>query len=163
MISIIAAIGKNGELGKNNSLIWNLPGDLKFFKEITTNHSVIMGLNTYNSIGFPLPKRKNIVLTDDINKITNDKIIKYNNIEILINNELTNNEENFIIGGASLYNYFYNLADRMYLTLIDAEDCDADTYFPNINYNDWKQTIIGKNEDNGINYKHVLFERINNE
>lgn len=160
MISIIAAIGKNGELGKNNSLIWNIPGDLKFFKETTLNHKVIMGLNTYNSIGRELPKRKNIVLTDDLTKVCNDKVILYDNLEELIKNELNNNEENFIIGGASLYNYFYNYADRMYLTLIDEEDKDADTYFPEIQYNLWKQTELGKNEDNNIKYKHVLFERI---
>lgn len=160
MISIIAAIGKNGELGKNNSLIWNILGDLKFFKETTLNHKVIMGLNTYNSIGRELPKRKNIVLTDDLTKVCNDKVILYDNLEELIKNELNNNEENFIIGGASLYNYFYNYADRMYLTLIDEEDKDADTYFPEIQYNLWKQTELGKNEDNNIKYKHVLFERI---
>ena len=160
MISIIAAIGKNGELGKNNNLIWHLPGDLKFFKEITTNHSIIMGLNTYNSIGKELPNRKNIVLTNDLNKIHNDKIIKYDNIENLIQDELNNENENFIIGGASLYKYFYNLADRMYLTLIDGEDESADAYFPKIDYTKWKQTTIKENEDNGIKYKHVLFERI---
>lgn len=160
MISIIAAIGKNGELGKNNSLIWNIPGDLKFFKETTLNHKVIMGLNTYNSIGRELTKRKNIVLTDDLTKVCNDKVILYDNLEELIKNELNNNEENFIIGGASLYNYFYNYADKMYLTLIDEEDKDADTYFPKIQDNLWKQTELGKNEDNNIKYKHVLFERI---
>lgn len=163
MISIIAAIGKNRELGKNNSLIWYLPGDLKFFKDITTNHKVIMGLNTYNSIGKALPNRINIVLTDDLKKIDNDEIIKYDNINELIEIELNNNDENFIIGGFSLYNYFYNIADKMYLTLIDNEDKDADTYFPEITYNEWKQTIIKENEDNGIKYKHVLFERIKNE
>jgi len=163
MISIIAAIGKNRELGKNNSLIWNLPGDLKFFKEITTNHKVIMGLNTYNSIGKALPNRINVVLTDDLNKINNDEVIKYDNINKLIEKEFNNNDENFIIGGYSLYNYFYNVADKMYLTLIDNEDIDADTYFPEINYNEWKQTIIKENEDNGIKYKHVLFERIKDE
>lgn len=160
MISIIAAIGKNGELGKNNSLIWNIPGDLKFFKETTLNHKVIMGLNTYNSIGRELTKRKNIVLTDDLTKVCNDKVILYDNLEELIKNELNNNEENFIIGGASLYNYFYNYADKMYLTLIDEEDKDADTYFPKIQDNLWKQTELGRNEDNNIKYKHVLFERI---
>lgn len=160
MISIIAAIGKNGELGKNNSLIWNIPGDLKFFKETTLNHKVIMGLNTYNSIGRELTKRKNIVLTDDLTKVCNDKVILYDNLEELIKNELNNNEENFIIGGASLYNYFYNYADRMYLTLIDEEDKEADTYFPKIQYSLWKQTELGKNEDNNIKYKHMLFERI---
>ena len=135
MISIIAAIGKNNELGKNNSLIWNLPGDLKFFKETTTNHSVIMGYNTYISIGKALPNRKNIVIVDDLKKISNDNLVIYDNMDELIQKELNNNEENFIIGGASLYNYFYNLADRMYLTLIDAEDKKADSYFPNINNN----------------------------
>lgn len=160
MISIIAAIGRNGELGKNNSLIWNIPGDLKFFKDTTLNHKVIMGLNTYNSIGRELPKRKNIILTDDLTKVCNDKVILYDNLNELIKKELNNNEENFIIGGASLYNYFYNYADRMYLTLIDEEDKDADTYFPEIQYNLWKQTELGRNEDNNIKYKHVLFERI---
>lgn len=163
MISIIAAIGKNGELGKNNKLIWNLPGDLKFFKDITTNHSVVMGLNTYNSIGFPLPKRKNIVITDDLNKINNEALVIYDNMDKLIENELKNDEENFIIGGASLYNYFYDLADKMYLTMIDAEDLEADTYFPKIDLKMWKQTTLGKNEDNGIKYTHKLFTRIKDE
>lgn len=160
MISIIAAIGKNGELGKNNSLIWHLPGDLKFFKETTKEHKVVMGLNTYNSIGRPLPKRKNIVLVDNLNKVNNNELIVYDNIDKLIKNELINNEENFIIGGASLYNYFYDIADRMYLTLIDSEDSNADTYFPKIEYNNWTQTELGRNEDNGIKYTHVLFERV---
>ena len=163
MISIIAAIGKNLELGKNNSLIWNLPGDLKFFKDTTTNHRIIMGLNTYLSIGRPLPNRQNVVLSQDKNAIENDNVIVYDDINILIKKELNNNEENFIIGGASLYNYFYELADRMYLTLIDAEDAEADVYFPKIDENMWKQTIIAHNEDNGIKYSHVLFERIKNE
>ena len=163
MISIIAAIGKNGELGKNNSLIWHLPGDLKFFMDITINNKVIMGLNTYNSIGKALLNRKNVVLADNKNKVKDKKIIVYDKIEEMIEKELNDSNENFIIGGSSLYNYFYNLADKMYLTLIDAEDNGADTYFPSINYDAWKQTEISKNEDNNIKYKHVLFERINNE
>ena len=116
----------------------------------------------YLSIGKALPKRRNIVISKG-NNINNENIIIYNDINELISNELNNEEENFIIGGASLYNYFYPLADRMYLTLIDAEDKDADTYFPKINYNVWKQTTLAKNEDNGIKYKHVLFERVKNE
>ena len=77
--------------------------------------------------------------------------------------EEISNDEVFIIGGASIYNSFYSLANKMYLTLIDAEEKDADTYFPNINNDEWKQTLLLENEDNGIKYKHVLFERINNE
>ena len=159
-ISLIAAIGKNNELGKNNRLIWNLPGDMKFFRETTTNHTIIMGYNTYLSIGRALPKRRNVVLTSkDIN---DENIYVYHKIDDLIKNEVKD-EEVFIIGGASLYDYFYDLADKMYLTLIDDEDSMADTYFPNIDYNMWNQTLLLENEDNGIKYKHVLFERKNNE
>ena len=159
-ISLIAAIGKNNELGKNNKLIWNLPGDMKFFRETTTNHTVIMGYNTYLSIGRPLPNRRNVVLTSK--DIDNENIYVYHKIDDLIKNEVKD-EEVFVIGGSSLYNYFYDLADKMYLTLIDDEDSMADTYFPNIDYNMWNQTLLLENEDNGIKYKHVLFERKNNE
>ena len=159
-ISLIAAIGKNNELGKNNSLIWSLPGDMKFFRETTINHTIIMGYNTYLSIGKPLPKRRNIVLTSK--NININDIVVYHNIDDLLKKEISNDEV-FIIGGASIYNSFYSLANKMYLTLIDAEEKDADTYFPNINNDEWKQTLLLENEDNGIKYKHVLFERINNE
>lgn len=163
MISIIAAIGKNGELGKNNDLIWHLPGDLKFFKETTLNHPVIMGYNTYLSIGKPLPKRKNIVIAKDIYEIDAD-ITLYNDIDELINKEIKAKEDEiFIIGGASMYNYFYPIADKMYLTLVDAEDKKADTYFPKIDESKWKKILIKENEDNGIKYRHVLYERLNNE
>ena len=159
-ISLIAAIGKNNELGKNNTLIWKLPGDMKFFRETTINHTIIMGYNTYLSIGKPLPKRRNIVLTSK--NININDIVVYHNIDDLLKKEISNDEV-FIIGGASIYNSFYSLANKMYLTLIDAEEKDADTYFPNINNDEWKQTLLLENEDNGIKYKHVLFERINNE
>jgi len=163
MISIIAAIGKNGELGKNNSLIWKLPKDLQFFKDTTSNHKVIMGYNTFISIGKALPNRENVVLVDDIVKMRNRNVKVYDDIDKLIVEELNNTNENFIIGGASLYNYFYKMCDRMYLTLIDAEDSAADTYFPKIDLDEWKQTELYVNEDNGINYRHVLFERVKNE
>lgn len=159
MISLIAAIGKNNELGKNNNLIWNLPNDLKFFKEKTLEHKIIMGLNTYNSIGKPLPRRKNIVITDKKIELPHEVTVYYD-MEKLIENEINDKEEVFIIGGASLYNYFYNKADRMYLTLIEKEDEDATVYFPKIENDKWHKTILGYNEDNNIKYKHVLFEKI---
>lgn len=161
MITLIAAVGKNGELGKNNSLIWHLPGDLNFFKETTLNHKVVMGANTYLSIGKRLPNRKNVVLSHERLDLNDKEIIIYYDMEDMIEKEINNEEEIFIIGGASMYNYFYSLADRMYLTLIDDEDKDADTYFPNMDNSLWKQTIIKENEENGIKYKHVLFERLN--
>ena len=157
MISIIAAIGKNNELGKNNSLIWNLPSDLKFFKQTTINHPVVMGLNTYKSIGRPLPNRQNIVLTSSL--IENEGLTIYHDINKLNELILNSDTEYFIIGGASLYNYYYSLADKMYLTMVNAEDPDADVYFPKIIYDEWKTRTIGTNNDNGISYNHVEFTR----
>ena len=157
MISIIAAIGKNNELGKNNDLIWNLPYDLKFFKEKTTNHSVVMGLNTYKSIGKPLPNRENIVLTDQ--PLEDEGLTIYTDINQLTSDISDKMEEYFIIGGASLYSYYYPLADKMYLTLIDAEDKEADVYFPNIDKNEWETKVLDFNKENGISYDHVEFTR----
>lgn len=158
MITLIAAIGKNNELGKNNDLLWHLPGDLKFFKKTTLNHTVIMGYKTYESIGRPLPERRNVVLSNKDVKI--DNIVIYTDMDEMIKNEIKKDEETFIIGGASMYNYFYPLADRMYLTIIDAECPDAEVYFPKINDNEWEETILYGNEDNGIKYTHILYERI---
>ena len=157
MISIIAAIGKNHELGKNNDLIWSLPYDLKFFKEKTTGHPVVMGLNTYKSIGRPLPNRENIVLTDQ--PLEDERLVIYTDINKLTADISDRLEEYFIIGGASLYNYYYPLADKMYLTLINAEDKEADVYFPTIDYEEWDTKIIDYNKENDISYNHVEFTR----
>ena len=157
MISIIAAIGKNNELGKNNDLIWDLPNDLKFFKKTTIGHPVVMGYNTYLSIGRPLSNRENIVLSDK--PLEDDGLTVYNDINKLTSDISNDDGECFIIGGASLYNYYYPLADKMYLTLIDAEDKEADVYFPKINYDDWETETIDYNKENNINYNHVVFTR----
>ena len=157
MISIIAAIGKNNELGKNNDLIWDLPSDLEFFKEMTLNHPVVMGLNTYKSIGRPLPNRENIVLTDQL--LEDDNLTIYNDINELTEDISNNDKEFFIIGGASLYSYYYPYADKMYLTLIDAEDKEAEVYFPPIDYEEWNTRVIDYNIENGINFDHVEFTR----
>ena len=118
MISLIAAIGKNNELGKDNKLIWHLKKDLAYFKETTLNHQVIMGLNTYLSIGSPLPKRTNIVLTTHQELIQDDNIIIYDSLDKLQEYLLNTREEVFVIGGASLYKAIYPIADKMYLTEI---------------------------------------------
>lgn len=160
MISLIAAIGKNGELGKNNDLIWHLKGDMQFFKETTLNHKVVMGYNTYLSIGKKLPNRQNVVLVNDKNLVKDDSLIVYDNIDELLKKEIPENEEVFIIGGASLYNYFINLADKMYLTLIEAEDNEAQVFFPKIDNNLWHKKVLKNQEEEGIRYQHVLMERI---
>ena len=159
MISLIAAVGANREIGKNNTLIWHLPSDLKYFKEKTLNHKVIMGYNTYLSIGSPLPKRINIVIVDDAKKINDNRVIVYTNIEEMIKKEIKKEEECFIIGGASMYQYFYPLADKMYLTLIKATDSLADTYFPAYESDDWKINMGEEREENGIKFNFATFTR----
>ena len=103
MFSIIVAVGKNMEIGLNNKLLWNIPEDLKKFKEITTGKTIIMGKNTFDSIGRPLPNRRNIVLSfEDFDK-SNLDIEVYNDFDELIKNLSNLKEEIFIIGGASIY------------------------------------------------------------
>ena len=131
MFSIIAAIGKNNELGKNNGLIWHLPNDLKFFKEKTMNKKIIMGSTTFDSLGRLLPNREHIVLsyTTDYPK----EVEVFNNMDDLLNKYENSNEEIFVIGGASIYKQFINYSNKLYLTEIDAECKDASVYFPNFN------------------------------
>lgn len=164
MISLIAAIGKNYELGKDNKLIWNLKNDMKFFKNTTLNHTVVMGYNTYLSIGRPLPLRRNVVLVHDKKLLNDSNLVVYDDINELIKKEFQdNNEEKFVIGGASLYKYFYNYADRMHLTLIESTCNEADSFFPEIDEKDWNKKIIENNQENDLNYSFVLYERKNDE
>ena len=155
MISIIAAIGKNNELGKNNDLIWHLPNDLKFFKEQTINQTIVMGYNTFVSLGRVLPKRTHIVLSYEKVRLP-DEVIQFNNLDDL--NKYIKDKDVFIIGGASLYQQFINKADRLYLTEID-DTSKADVYFPKFDKSKYNKIILGENSDNGINYRHVLYEK----
>ena len=156
-LSLIAAIGKNNELGKNNDLIWHLPGDLKFFKETTMNKTVIMGYNTYLSLPRKLPNRKYIVLSLEDKNLGED-IEVYNDINILKEALQQKEEEMFIIGGASMYKQFLDDCENLYLTEIDAES-EADVYFPIFDKTKYTREIIGENEDNNIKYKHIIYRR----
>lgn len=156
MYTIIAAIGKNRELGRDNKLLWSLKGDLKFFKEKTTNHTIIMGRKTFESLGRLLPNRKHVVISS-----SNDfpeEVNVYNNIESLLSHYKDSSEELFIIGGAKIYSEFIDYATKMYLTLVDGE-FDADVYFPMFDENDWTKTVLSESEENGLKYKHVLHEK----
>ncbi len=155
MISIIAAIGKNNELGLNNDLIWHLPNDLKFFKEKTLNQNIVMGYNTFVSLGRVLPSRKHIVLSFEKVRLPLE-VIQFNNLEDL--NNYIKDKDVFIIGGASMYKQFIDKADRLYLTEID-DTHKADVYFPNFDKSLFDKKILGTNSDNGINYTFTLYER----
>lgn len=150
MISLIASVGLNNEIGKDKDLIWKIPDDMKFFKNTTIGHIVVMGYNTYKSLPAPLKDRKMIVLSrknniDDVEVVRDYKEIvdRYKDIS----------EEIFIIGGASLYKEYLKYAKIMYLTRIQDRCIDADTFFPNFNLNEWNDEILSQDEYNGIKYK----------
>ncbi len=156
-INIIAAIGKNNELGKSNDLIWKLKKDMKFFKETTMGHPVVMGRRTFESLPNILPGRENIVIST--NNINNDRIKLYKSIkEFLVSYKGYNNDV-FIIGGASIYKSFIDITTTFYLTEIDAIEKDADVYFPIFNKEEFNKEIIKELEENGIKYSHVLYKR----
>ena len=152
---MIAAVGKGNELGKNNGLIWNIPNDLKFFKEKTIGKTVVMGANTFHSIGKPLPQRKNIVITHQ----NIDKVLIYKSIREFLIDYKNKTEEVFIIGGASIYKEFIDYVSTIYLTEIDASDKEADTYFPEFNKQLYEKIILDKNEENGIKYTHTMYKK----
>lgn len=156
MYTIIAAIGKNRELGRDNKLLWSLKGDLKFFKEKTTNHTIIMGRKTFESLGRLLPNRKHVVISSSNN--FPKEVDVYNNIESLLSHYKDTSEELFIIGGVKIYSEFIDYATKMYLTLVDGE-FDADVYFPMFDESVWIKTVLSENEENGLKYKHVLYEK----
>lgn len=158
-ISIIVAIARNFAIGKNNDLLFHLPNDLKRFKQITTGYPVIMGRNTLLSLPrWPLPNRRNIVITDNPDDQFPGCEIVFSVSEAV---ELVRHEsEAFIIGGGSIYRQFYPLANRLYLTIVD-KDFDADIYFPVIDYNEWYELSreVNFDEVNQFQYTYVNLER----
>ncbi len=153
---IIAAIGKNKELGKNNELIWHLKEDLTFFKEHTLNHPIVMGYNTFLSLPKLLPKRKHLVLTHQ--NIENPDIKVFHDFNHLVKYLQEVDEDVYIIGGATIYKLFLPLANELLLTEINAECPSADVYFPNFNENDYERITL-KEINEEISYKHVLLRR----
>lgn len=157
-ISMIAAVGKGLELGKNNDLIWHFKEDMKFFKETTMGHTVIMGRKTFESLPKALPNRRNIVISTNADYVAQGAEV-VTSLEEAIN--LTKNEEAFIIGGGRIYKEFLPLSDKLYLTEIDAECEDADTYFPIFNKSEFKREVINNYDVDGVKFSHILYKRIN--
>jgi dihydrofolate reductase len=157
MIKIIVAVSKNGVIGGNNSLIWSLPNDMKRFKKITTGSAVVMGRKTYESIGRSLPNRRNIIISRD-NNLFIDQCEVVNSIEEAL--MLTNNDC-FIIGGGEIYKQALPITDVIYLTRID-EEFEGDTYFPELNKNDWFESLnesFEPDEKNKHKYSFIKYER----
>lgn len=155
-ISIIAAVGRNYELGRNNDLIWHFHKDMVFFRETTTGSTVLMGRKTFESLPKALPKRRNIVITNDKNYIAEGAEVCHSVDEAL---ELCKNDNVFVIGGGKIYQQFIDTADSLYLTEIEAECADADTYFPIFNKADYSREVLAEHEENGIRFSHILYKK----
>lgn len=159
MIKIIAAIAENNALGKDNDLIWHLPADLKRFKKVTTGHFILMGRNTFESIGKPLPNRTTIIITRN-NDYFMDGCLVANSIENAL--ELAKDEEEvFLIGGAQIYKQAMidGLVDRLDITHVHQE-FEADVFFPEIDSSIWKEVSrenFKADEKNKYDYSFVSY------
>ncbi|MFA6382908.1 MAG: dihydrofolate reductase [Parcubacteria group bacterium] len=154
MISIIVAIGKNRAIGRKNQLLWDIPEDMDHFRKTTSGRTVIMGDRTFESIGHPLPKRKNIVVTLKENYEAPGCEVRSSLEEVL--NEYKNSEEEvFVIGGGIIYKLSLPFADKLYLTVVDDAPEDADTFFPD--YSEFKNVVKEESMDNG-QYKFTFLE-----
>ena len=135
-ISIIVAIASNYAIGKDNDLLWHISKDLKRFKDITKGHYIIMGKRTYYSLPKrPLPNRTSLIITDVENEVIDNCLMAYS-IEDAIS-KMDSKNENFVIGGGSIYNQFMSHADKLYITRVH-KDFEADTFFPEISEQEWE-------------------------
>ena len=156
MISLIAAIGKNNELGKNNDLLWHIKEDLENFKNLTMGKYIVMGANTYYSLPKKLKGRKYVVLSKKLKEI--EQGIVYSSFEDLLNFVKSQKEEVMIIGGASIYSLFIPFCDKIYLTEIE-DSKEADVYFPKFDKRKFQRKVLQEKEDKGLKYKFVVYER----
>lgn len=161
MLSIIVAKAKNNIIGKDNKLIWHISDDLRRFKNLTQNHTIIMGRKTFEALGRVLPNRKHVVITHNKNFIINDENVKIVQDIIDLKEYINSNEEYFVIGGANIYKLLLPYTEKMYITEID-ENFEGDTVFPKIKEDDWEEVerIEGpKDNENRFKYEYVTYVR----
>ena len=162
IVSAIVAATENWVIGRNNDIPWYLSNDLKYFKKTTLNHHIIMGRNTYASIGRPLPKRTNIVLTRNLFYVIQNCLMAHSIQEALELAYDNGEKEAFIIGGGKIYQDSFDLLDRIYLTVVHTE-LEGDTFFPKLDSTDWKEvsSITHKaDEKNDFDHTFKIFDRI---
>ena len=163
MLSIIVAKAKNNIIGKDNKLLWNLPADMKRFKEITSGHVIIMGRKTFESIGKVLPNRKHIIFSQNRDLKYDDENVEVVHSMLEIKEYIDNDEENFVIGGAMIYNLLMSHVTKMYVTQVN-KDFEGDAFFPKINEDVWKVVEEEKgvvDEDSKLEFEYITYVRKN--
>ena len=155
MLSIIVAKAKNNIIGKDNSMLWKLPDDLKRFKEKTTGHTIIMGRKTFESLPGMLPKRHHVVISRSCSDL-GEGVEMCSSVAEFIKRYKDVDEEIYCIGGGMIYSEMLAYADKLVLTEIDAQ-ADAEVYFPEFDKSLYTKTILSDIEENGIHYQHVEY------
>lgn len=165
-ISLIAALAKNNVIGKENDLVWRLPVDFKRFKSITSGHYILMGRKTFESLGKPLPNRTHLVVTRNKNYTVPEGHYVFQTVEeAFIFASKLQTDTLYVIGGGEIYNQTINLADELLLTEVDVSP-EGDTYFPEFNREEWKETFREfhpKDEKHQYSFSFVNYERIQKE
>jgi dihydrofolate reductase len=169
IISAIVAVGKNRIIGRDNQIPWYLPADLGYFKRMTLNHHIIMGRNSFQSIGRPLPKRTNVVISRDPFFIATGCVRAFSIPEALKIAKANGETEAFIIGGGEIYKQSANLWTRLYLTEVAIElpqnDTDTeggDVFFPELDFSEWRlisEEKHVKDDKNEFDYTFKVFEK----
>ena len=163
MISLIVAVAENNVIGKDNKLPWHLPADLKYFKQTSAGHPVIMGRGTFESLGKPLPGRTNIIITRQQHYKADGCIITDSLETAIAFARETGTDEAFILGGGDIFRQSMFLAHRIYLTRI-FHNFEGDTFFPELNAVDWKlisEKLQSPDEKNKYSFSFQVFERMN--
>ena len=158
-ITLIVAAAENNAIGKNKKMLWHLPNDFKYFKKNTLEHSVVMGRKTFVSIGKPLPERRNIILTRDMN-YSHEEVDVANSVQEVLN-YCRDEREIFIIGGAEIYKQTLPLADKILLTRVHTS-IDGDAYFPELLDHEWRLVSAEKHEKDekhAFDYTFEVYER----
>ena len=160
-VSIIVAIAKNYAIGKDNKLLWHISDDLKLFKETTLNSPIIMGRKSFESIGRPLPKRTNVVITRNPN-FEVEGVLTFSSIESALEYfDKQGDSVVYIIGGGEIYKQSMEIADELHISHVDVSVPDADTFFPHFDTNKWtlvEERAFSKSEKNqhGFTYKRYV-------
>lgn len=158
-LSIIAALGRNRAIGYQNQLPWRLPADLQRFKQLTMGHHLLMGRKTFESIGRPLPGRTSIIITRQLDYEAEGCLIAHSLDDAIALAKSRGEQEAFVIGGADIYAQALSVADRMYLTFVEAEP-EADAFFPTFDESDWEvsgEAAFAADEKNQYAVKFVTF------
>lgn len=159
MISLIAAVAQNRAIGKDNQLLWQLPEDMRYFRETTRGKTVIMGRKTWESLPAafrPLPGRRNIVVTRDRHYVAAGATVTYSLPEAIA--AAGNGDETFVIGGADLYRQALPLAQRLYLTEV-AQACAGDAFFPEVPATEWQEVSRQQQRsESGIEFAFVVYQ-----